>query len=294
MPCNNIAVTKYYNVLKKVFFHLKDCDKRSQEVEGAWTTGEDLTAAVVKQVMATVANDPLVADNVRLAIAATPLHDILDHLTWINDCRAKTATQTWSKFHLHVTDWCEKDDLLCSRQARAYLAFQVMGAMLDASRPKLPDLASAVEISTRDEAIIEYIAGYLLRALRTRHPSYLPVTERLTASESSLNNSWLTGVNRGGLITPSEDFFIFVKEMEKIFRSVSYLSRKNFVYTVSERCSLGNLAKNEEMVEELLVFFANWYYLARIHQKCRNQMDKFEQASKRGKRLSKALRDSLN
>lgn len=121
------------------------------------------------------------------------------------------------------------------------------------------------KMSDTDQSIIFYIAGFMISALKKKtikgksdkHRELLHQTESLVSCATSAKSEfvvkfaeWTNKLNRGGLIIPSDNFFLLVRELENSYRK--YVDLNNITCLTLDRTYI--------VVKLLDDFLVNYYW----------------------------------
>ena len=205
--------------------------------------------------------------------------------------------KVWAAFHQSLQSRVSAiTDITGSRPASSTLCLRVMMALVDANYTmKTPPQTTSEELTERDGEIVAYIAGFLLKKLRSRPEA------RFLVDNSSEPSGLIAVKSRFGLIQPKEEFVSVVLEMEKVFRAmpIKNVNRDEFhenIYTKDIHSlffdTLDNLDVDVESKEDFFIRLSNVFFTVRAHQKCRHIVDTYTKATNTNRR-SKALRDSI-
>ena len=224
--------------------------------------------------------------------------EINSEFQWLNHCLVnkqgcthRVIEKVWTSFHEMII---ERRTTKCS--GYAFIALKLMQELVKKNYRSQP---SKIEIesllSKRDQEILEYICGYILRRVKDIEGS------SVLRSGSPTNSRLTESFDRGGLIYPSDNFVIFIESAESVFRTIPHTSVSKELFT--SKCDEENLfsrlhdcfandAASYTSIEKLYVKILHLFFIIRAHQKCRNLLQK-ELRSSKINRKSKALRDSL-
>ena len=221
-------------------------------------------------------------------------------LLWLNDCLVSPGLhlsacrdRVWASYHKNLTtNIGDMTAVMKSRQAAAILALQVMKKLvaLNYTDP-VPVQSNKEDIGEKEEDVLAYIAGYLLR--KRGHG------EEGQALISSRSEGLTSLMDRGGLTYAHEAFTAVLRELEVEFRqlpprSVDFKRFEDGVISQNIPSRFFQLLDRVDSPSESKeLFFRNILHLffkVRAHQKCRHLMEK---CVKFTKKTRKALRDSI-
>ena len=166
-----------------------------------------------------------------------------------------------------------------------------------------------VQLDSEDRDILAYICGYIIRRIQSKTSSYHDGLLEVLGSQTPAQDvpvQWITACDRGGLLYPSTNFFLFMEECEAYLRSTMNSGSVNSDSLLRDQLkedllenvklqqrwdSLGGPADTfmEEKVLDL-------YLTIRGHATAKHVMAKYRSAvesSRRSKSLRKSLKEQL-
>ena len=237
-------------------------------------------------------------------LSCFPVGALTTHLSWMNKCLvgkrlmlSASREMVWRNFHAGL---CENIAALMSltsgnKPAASMVCLKLMKTLVKAnySPPGSTQRQDEEPMTSKEEDVITYIAGYLLKKLQ-----HYQGTSVLTTTEAS---GYLAAKDRGGLTRPSSEFVAVIYEMERAFRELPLKSAKlsdfqeillNYSVHFNFFILLDEVHGTTENKELFYIDLCSLFFVVRIHQKCRNIVDKYIQSTKIS-RKSKALRDTV-
>ena len=223
-------------------------------------------------------------------------------MVWLNSClvnangqQPKAVEIVWKNFHRILK---EKIGHASCRAGFSFFSLKVMQKLVAVNYRAQPQTCPELdkEIDMRDQDIISYIGGYLLRRTRS-HPG----SDKLIDEHAS-PTGMIKLFDRGGLLVPKDNFIRILYEFELAFRELPLVSvdRDQFFKILDDKGNYLNFQQIfsntdilHEVQESLYMDLAHLYFKVRAHQKCRQI---FERTIKNmsTSRKSKALRDVLS
>ena len=148
------------------------------------------------------------------------------------------------------------------------IALELMSEMVELAYPiKIREDPVVLELTDEEEEVIEYISGYIIHKLRSRHSKAAEIL-------SDVEPSGLVGqLTRGGLTMPTVEFTFIVRELEDNYRrlSTAQLTREAFASSLTcfEPLSVILDTLTPEESENFFADCVNLFFTMRMGQTCR-------------------------
>lgn len=202
----------------------------------------------------------------------------------------KNREKVWAAFHSRLIEELPQLTAAMDRQLASTLAFHLAKCLVDKNFCQTNTPAISIpSLTTEENDILEYIAGYIL--FKFKHVSFCNILH----ATHSVSSKLIDAKDRGALIYPVSDFVLIIKELEICFREFSLMSlEKNaFLISVYDK-GISDHFDSLFDVETGRLFedMCRLFYVLRIHQKCRNFVEKYSMSTK-STRKSKPLRDTV-
>ena len=241
----------------------------------------------------------------------------------------------WSRYHRVRTSpvftkrWTEFIHLSTSQEQSAppilfqYVTDIVFKNLIETTFPSKVTKTnqSAPTISTEEEKVIRYAAGYILRTLKRKlQRSSNPLKKHMIAAITDLvgdelndvdeeSTKWVQSVDCGGLVHISNNVFLFFCSIEEALRVHFKLSNTEPLSSGMKSTIMTEIIENDNVVfhrslvattedddtqQELLKQIVDHWVTIRGFSFARSWMEIFKQSNKKGTQRAKALRKGLN